>query len=267
MRVVTCLFCLVQLSVAAYGQIELSGIGKTYFQDFDSLASSGTSSFVPLGWVFAESGTNANTTYTAGTGSGTTGDTYSFGSSGSTERAFGTLRSSSLITIFGASFSNSTGVTIKSLLISCAGEQWRCGATGRLDRLDFQYSTDATGLTDGTWIDFDLLDFSSPDTATKGPLNGNDPANRDSVSSTISGLSIADGSTFWIRWKDFDAASYDDGLAVDNFSLTPLAEDTPLHVVMRETSAEEASGRVVLGNLPFNQNMHKDCLAVRRPFG
>ena len=52
---------------------------------------------VPLGWAFSELGTNANTTYTAGTGSNNAGDTYSFGSTGSSERAFGSLLSGSLI--------------------------------------------------------------------------------------------------------------------------------------------------------------------------
>ena len=240
------LFCLVQLSVVAYGQIELSGIGKTYFQDFNTLALSDTSNLVPSGWAFYESGDNADTTYVAGTGSGNKGNTYSFGLSGSADRALGSLRSGSLIPVFGASFLNKTGFGVNSLRISYAGEQWRCGTTGRLDRLDFQYSTNATSLTDGTWIDFDLLDFSSPRTTSTGALNGNDSANRDSISSTISGISIAEGSTFWIRWTDFDASNSDDGLAVDNFSLTPLTNDIPLRAVMRSTSAKVEPGKIVL---------------------
>ena len=36
-------------------------------------------STLPAGWELAETGTNANMTYTAGTGSGNAGDTYSFG--------------------------------------------------------------------------------------------------------------------------------------------------------------------------------------------
>ena len=34
---------------------------------------------------------------------------------------------------------------------------------------------------------------------------------------TISGLSIPNGATFFIRWTDFDASGADDGLAVDDF--------------------------------------------------
>src|SRR6266540_3973637 len=111
-----------------------------YTQNFDTLASTGTSSVVPVGWKFAESSTNANTTYTAGTGSGNAGDTYSFGVSASTERAFGGLQSGSLVPIIGANFTNSIGSTITALAITYTGEQWRLGTLARTDRLDFQYS-------------------------------------------------------------------------------------------------------------------------------
>ena len=43
---------------------------NTYSQDFNSLAASGSSSALPTGWLFTESGTNANGLYIAGTGSG-----------------------------------------------------------------------------------------------------------------------------------------------------------------------------------------------------
>jgi predicted extracellular nuclease len=197
-------------------------LGSPYTQDFNTLASTGTSSTVPTGWAFSESGTNANTTYTAGTGSSTTGDTYGFGASGNTERAFGGLQSGSLIPTIGACFTNDTGGTVTSLVIAYTGEQWRLGALGRADRIDFQYSLNATSLTTGTWVDADALDFSSPvTTGSVGALDGNAAANRTAISSTIGGLSIPAGATFYIRWNDFNASGSDDGLAVDDFSLAP----------------------------------------------
>ncbi|HUJ13808.1 MAG TPA: DNA/RNA non-specific endonuclease [Thermoanaerobaculia bacterium] len=195
--------------------------GATYTQNFDSLASSGTSGSVPGGWAFAETGTNANALYTAGTGSSNAGDTYSFGSTGSTDRAFGTLLSGSLTPTIGACFTNNTGTTLTSLNVAYTGEQWRLGTSGRADRLDFQYSTSATSLTTGTWTDVDALDFSSPNiTAAVGALDGNASGNRSAISSTISALAIPDGATFWIRWSDFNASGADDGLGVDDFSLS-----------------------------------------------
>jgi hypothetical protein len=205
--------------------ISLTVLGTSVCEDFDTLASSSTSSTTPAGWTFSESGTAANTTYTAGTGSSTTGDTYSFGSTGNSERAFGGLQSGALIPTIGAAFTNNTGDTITSLLITYTGEQWRLGALSRTDRLDFQYSTDATSLTTGTWVNADLLDFTAPVTSpTVGALDGNASANRTLISSTISGLSIANGAIFWIRWTDLNATGSDDGLAVDDFCLTPQAE-------------------------------------------
>ena len=123
---------------AQAGSVVLTALDVPYVQDFNTLASSGTSSSLPAGWEFVEAGTNANTIYTAGTGSGNAGDTYSFGGAGSIERAFGGLQSGSLIPTIGAVFTNSTDQTITSIDISYTGEQWRLGATGRADRLDFQ---------------------------------------------------------------------------------------------------------------------------------
>jgi predicted extracellular nuclease len=205
----------------ALAQVGIPSLGTPVTENFDTLASSGTSSVMPPGWAFSESGTNANTLYTAGTGSSNTGDTYSFGASGSTERALGGLQSGSLIPMYGAAFTNNTGGTITSLDIAYTGEQWRLGALARTDRIDFQYSLDATSLTTGTWTDVNALDFTAPTTGlTTGALDGNAAANRTAIASSIIGLSILPGATFWIRWTDFNASGADDGLSVDDFSLT-----------------------------------------------
>ena len=231
----------------AGGTIGLTTLGAAYTQNFDTLANSGTSSVVPIGWDFAEAGANANTTYTAGAGSSTAGDTYSFGASGSSERAFGGLQSGSLVPTIGASFTNNTGTTITSLQISFTGEQWRIGntAAARDDRLDFQYSADAASLTTGNWNDVNSLDFTNPvkTAGTAGALDGNTGANRAAISFTITGLSLANGATFFIRWLDFNASGSDDGLAIDDFSLTPIgAGSTPLLSINDVTANEGASG-------------------------
>jgi len=207
-------------TVRAAGTISLSG--ATYTENFDTLASSGTSSTVPNGWDFAETLSNANGLYTANSGSNNGGDTYSYGTNGNSERAFGELTSANLSAAIGANFSNNSGVSIKSLAIRYTGEQWRLGALGRTDRLDFQYSTDATSLTTGTWTNVDALDFIAPVTSgTVGSLDGNASANRKTISYNLTGLNIPNGSTFWIRWNAFDASGADDGLAVDDFLLIP----------------------------------------------
>ena len=206
----------------AAGSISLSAFDTAYTQNFDTLASSGTSSTVPSGWDFLETGASANTIYTAGTGSSNTGDTYSFGAAGGTDRAFGALLSSNLKPSIGAQFTNSTGGTITTLAIAYTGEQWRYGGSAVQDRIDFVYSLDATSLSTGTWTDVNTLDFNGPYfTGAALALDGNSALNRVSISGSITGLSITNGSTFWIKWIDFDKTSTDDGLSVDDFSITP----------------------------------------------
>jgi uncharacterized protein len=220
----------------------ISITGSAYGQDFDTLAASGTASIVPAGWALRETGTNANGIYNTGTGSSNTGDTYSFGSSGSTERALGAVRSGSLVPSWGACFVNNTGAAISALDIAYTGEQWRLGATGRTvpDRVDFQYSLDATSLADGSWTDVDALDFSALSlSGTVGALDGNNAGNRTARSTTLESLSIPAGGTIWVRWNDFDVASSDDGLAIDDFSLAVRgAGGTPV-LTVSDTSADE----------------------------
>jgi hypothetical protein len=200
----------------------LNAVG--YTQNFDTLSNTANSTANDLtlaGWSLIEggSGPRDNEQYAVDNGASNTGDTYSYGTAGSSDRALGSLRSGTLNSTFGAGFTNNTGSTITSLLISYFGEQWRLGTAGRTDRLDFAYSLNATDVTNGTWIDADLLDFLTPATAGVGAKDGNAAANRSSISSTLTNLSILEGATFWIRWTDFDATGADDGLAIDDFSI------------------------------------------------
>lgn len=221
------------------GSVSLTTLGSAYTQNFDTLANTGTTNTLTInGWFLNEEGTSSsvyNGQYGANTGSNNQGDVYSFGAESSAERAFGTLFSNSLTPTIGASFTNNTGETVTALGISYFGEMWRAGVTNRnaADRLDFQLSTDATSLTTGTWADYDLLDFSSPIINTAaGALDGNASSNRTAISSSITGLSISNGASFWIRWVDFNITSADDGLAVDSFSLTVRGAQVPEPVTL-----------------------------------
>lgn len=204
-------------SLLGFGQVSVTGLGagNTYSQDFNTLANNGTSPTVPTGWSFSESDTNANTNYTAGTGSSSPGDTYSFGQDSNTERSLGGLLSGSLNPTIGVGFTNNTGGNITDIIISYKGETWRVGTASRSDRLDFQYSLDASSLTTGSWIDFNSLDYANP-----GQTTGSGSEQHSSIiSSNITGLTIADGSTFWLRWNDLNVSGADDGMAIDDFSI------------------------------------------------
>ncbi|NOT52831.1 MAG: T9SS type A sorting domain-containing protein [Chitinophagaceae bacterium] len=202
----------------------------TYNQDFDGLGTATSTgvtggdlnivSSTLNGWYFSESGTGANIIITAGTGTSTTGDTYNFGLAAASNRTLGGLQSGSLNPTIGFYVTNNTGAPITALAITYTGKQWRLGATGRVDRLDFQYSTDATSLTTGTWTDADLLDFTAPvNSGATGALDGNQTANQTTVTGSIISLSIANGTTFFIRWNDLNATGSDDGLGVDDFNM------------------------------------------------
>lgn len=211
--------------------IELSNSAPAYSEDFNSLAASLTSSSTPTGWSFAESGSSGNNNglYSASTGSSTAGDTYSFGTD--SDRAFGELTTGTLNSTIGAQFRNTGSTAIQSLSIGYDGEQWRLGAIGRTDRLDFQYSLNATSLITGTWTDLDALDFESPFTSgPTGALNGNLSANRLHRTGTATGLSVAFNEDVWIRWLVTDVTGADDGLAIDDFTLAATFAASPAAV-------------------------------------
>jgi len=222
------------------GLISLTTLGSAYTQDFNTLVNTGTTNSITVinGWFLDEGNVTAtanNGLYAAGTGSSATGDTYSFGAAASSERAFGGLLSGSVNPTIGAQFTNNTGFAVTSLDVAFTGEMWRAGAAlrGAADRLDFQLSTNATSLTTGAWVDYDSLDYNSSNISTTplGALNGNAAGNQTAISFSITGLSIPNGSTFWIRWTDFNISGSDDGLAVDNFSMTPKNIDFAPEVV------------------------------------
>ncbi len=242
---VACILLFIML-FAIHVNAQVSLVSGTYVQNFNTLAASGTSSSVPVGWLFLETGTNANSTYTAGTGSGTTGDSYSFGATASADRAFGGLLSGSLTPFIGAFFQNNSGSAINSVTINYTGEQWRLGAAARPDRLIFDYSLNASDLSSGTWLAVAALDFTAPVTGgTLGSLDGNNSLNRTTISFVITGLNIPAGSNFYIRWSDFNAAGADDGLAVDDFSLSftnatvpPPTISCPANIVTSNTPGQ-----------------------------
>jgi hypothetical protein len=255
----TTIFSILFFTAGAFGQcVSLTTLGAASTQNFDTLsntAGSTTNNLTITGWFMTETGGGArdNEQYAVDTGASTTGDTYSYGAAAATERALGALRSGTLIPNFGSCFTNNTGATISSLGVAFTGEEWRLGTAGRTDQLNFEYSTNATDLVTGTWTNVAALNFVTPDTVTAGAKNGNAAADRTALSSTIPALSIANGATFWVRWTDIDATGADDGLAIDDFSLTPQgAPPLPNLSIDDVTLAEGNSGTT---NFTFTVNL------------
>lgn len=226
------------LAATAPAQILMSG-GTNYSQNFDTLATSGTSNgwtnnaTLP-GWYAAKGGGEA-TNYIASTGTSTAGSIYSFGVSGAnpaSDRALGSLAASSTSYAFGVRFVNDTGMTITNLRVSFTAEQWRnaSGSSAETNVLEFSYrvanepltSADAAGSQ--AWIPFPALDFNSPIVNVGGSgntLDGNAPENRQVFSNAVlTGTTVLPNQEIFLRWRDVDNASGDAGLAIDDLTVS-----------------------------------------------
>ena len=212
-------------AASASGQVVLSGPG-TYTQNFDSLASVGTgiawtnnlpTALMP-GWYSTAS------TYDADDGTAAVSGQYSYGVTGSGERALGSVALNGALLRYGMQINNASGGAFSSLTLSYTGEQWKSGAA-IADVLSFAYSTNATSLNTGTWTSLSPLDFNSPNNSGSGVLNGELAANRSFQSATITGLSWLNGSDVWVRWTHIGNASRD-SLSLDDLQMnaTPAPE-------------------------------------------
>lgn len=238
---------------SAHAALSITSAGQTYFQDFNSLAATGTNT-TNVTWTnnntlanwdlytrlagsqnnggVANAYTTAN--YRVDNGTSNTGWFYSYGSTNSTDRAFGSIASSSstgywnqpsATTVAGwiaFSATNNTGSSLSSFIARYDGEQWRDGGNGtpvsQKMTLEYGYGSTFAGVT--TWTATSLFDFVSPiNTTTSGALNGNLAANRvANIGGTVS-TPWANGQTLWIRWADVNDNGSDHALAIDNFSL------------------------------------------------
>lgn len=251
----------VQSAQAATGSVVLTASG--YTQYFDSLANGGSptwanDSTLP-GWYLGTDATPSVTTYLVGTGTGTTGGFYSFGSSLATDRALGGLGSNGY---YGASgvgkgymgvvLQNQTGANIDTLTISYTGEQWRDGGNTTAQSLTFSYVISASlpSLTaSGTTVS--ALNFTGPiHTSTAAALNGNSSTNRIPIAASITGIIIPDGYYVLLRWTDLNDSGNDHGLAIDDLSVS--VNTLPLDQAPSVVSTVPADGA---SEVPLSSNI------------
>jgi hypothetical protein len=235
------------LAISAQAQVLLSG-GLTYSQDFDSLASSSTTTTVPwsdnttlLGWYASRAHTGgsatpygpyAYTSYRASGGEINNGWIYSFGTNGVnaiTERAFGSISSGTPRTnAWGMRIQNDTSDVMGNVTISYTGEQWRNGGNVSPQTMAFSYRTSSGPITDPTpgneagWTPFAGLDFVTPTTgAASSPLDGNAAGNRFVFSNImLPGVTLLPGDEIFLRWLDIDNSGNDHGFGVDDLSVS-----------------------------------------------
>jgi hypothetical protein len=216
-------------AVIPAGSIALS---SSYSQNFNSLINSASASWsdnqIP-GWYAARSGTGS--TIVAGSGSSNSGNLYSFGVEGSSDRALGSVGSGNAGNLFwGARFYNDTGRSLDTLYLSYRGEQWRNSGEASSQGLELQWRIGGNGiggssLADMGWTSAPQLGFSAPVSGgSAGALNGNLAANSRQLSGSLSGLGLAAGQDLWLRWSDPNHSGADHGLAIDDLvvSSSPL---------------------------------------------
>lgn len=231
------------LAAPARAQIEMSA--GSYAQNFDSLATSGTSnpwtnnSTLP-GWYASKTGGGSTvSTYRAESGTSTTGALYSFGVTGVSnlmDRALGSVASGTPGNFaYGIRFTNDTPATVTNILVSYTGEQWRNSGNASPQTLAFSYRISSAPITDSDaanvndWTSFAPLDFTTPTVgATATALDGNAPTNRQEfLNVLLSDVFISAGEEIFLRWRDVDDASFDHGLAIDDLTVVFNSASNP----------------------------------------
>ncbi len=237
--------------------------GSAYSQNFDSLpntpqntslggspagwtddnASPGSNSSI-VGWylyhpnVQGEGGASGYQRLRIGAGTANTGSFMSWGASGSTDRALGSLASNTMATnptpnmYFGLRLHNDTGATLSSFTLTYDGEQWRDGgaATPNAQSLAFTWSTTATALNDSDTL-FNVapaLDFTSPVLANTGSgaaVDGNVAGLVAGISATVSDINWSPGTDLWLRWADLNNTGNDHGLGIDNLTFMAIVPE------------------------------------------
>ncbi|NDE17796.1 hypothetical protein EBZ80_22995 [bacterium] len=218
-------------AATGWGQQSITTAGSAVTQNFDSMGTSGTASF-PTG--FKTSPTNAIFNWTS---AGLTAVTQAAGTSGtgaltgtsaagvynfangvtgsSNDRALGFLNGNSYTSprsiIY--AFQNNTGQTITSITVSWNYEKYRAG-TRAFDWNFFHGSDPATVANAATGGDQSY----GADAANAVV----DPPTSIAKTVTITGLSIASGSTYYLRWTftGNGGSTNGQGIGIDNFSIT-----------------------------------------------
>ncbi len=206
------------------GAIAVTGV--PYIENFDSMGPNGTNT--PPGWyVGVGTGAISGTNVTVSSGAAGSAGNYNFGSSGSSDRALGSLAANSTQRDTDVRFMNVAGSSIASFVISYSGEHWRVGGqSSGSNALVMQYSTDGTNYT-AMGAQFD---FNAPlNSGSAKALDGNAASNRVTGigGAYTPAVSITNGQVFYLRWADAGHRSAGDAMAIDDLAMSFTLTNAP----------------------------------------
>lgn len=249
-----------------WGQVSITSLSVAYTENFNGMGTSATAT-LPAGfrvnttanWTTGTTTTTqaAGTTGTGALTSTSPGGTYNFAdgiTGSSTERALGFLTSGSFSSprsiIF--AFTNNTGATVTSLDISFNYEKYRSG-TRAFDWTFFHGDVATSVNTSAPAGNQSYVADADNNTVFNPPS---------SISKTfsISSLSIANGTTYYLCWTytGVGGSTNAQGLGIDNFSITlqsaTFTSTLASSAALTEPATISALGTAFTGATPPQQN-------------
>lgn len=223
-------FSFLLLSVAGRGQVSITSLPYSKTDNFDAYnptSSTTATSTLPAGWTYSGAANYKGRS----TGTGNQGGFYGFGIS--PDYSIGALRSGNNEYTYTVSFTNNSGSTITSLTLGWNYEQWRYANTSG-------WNVTGTGQLASN-SNLNGKDFNGVATGTDGIVSIT------IVSSlNLTGLSIANGQSFGITWVTTDLTSSDNGVSIDDFSMTAISGPTVITTARSgiSTSAATLNGTI-----------------------
>ena len=236
-------------SATTFAQVILLPNATTYSQDFNSLG------LVTQPWVDGTTlagwyaGINANNTpdgnlrVTDGTEATPLSGLLNLGAAGDADRALGSKATSNgnfANIAYGVLFQNNSGQDLLITNVTYTGELWRTNTGGNAEQWVTSYKVSPSLFTDvepgGNSATANLgtftaapgsLNWTSPtNTPTGTALNGNDPANRATVTGDLNQV-LLPGEYFMFRWVDTNLAGTDGYQGIEDLSITFAAVPEP----------------------------------------
>lgn len=157
----------------------------------------------------------------ASEGSSNSGGIHSLGAVGSGERALGLLASGTNVPGMGVEITNGTAFVVTDATITFNREVWRT-STSTLNRMLFSFGTSGGTITSTNFLTDATMTLNPSGDLVGLPFvatNGAIPVDSLAVVVNLTGLSIAPGSSLFLRWTDFNDVGNDSSIGIDDFTL------------------------------------------------